>query len=110
MAILLVRFALMGHPSSCPPYQSGDPDEQARPDEASNEVAEPSGQDDPKVAQNGAGDCRPDDAEHDIHQHAHVALHELLCQPACNPADYDRCDPAYCRISHGSSPPTDVKE
>src|SRR6516162_3939601 len=89
--------------SSCrPPHQSGDPDQQASPDEASNEVAEPSGQGDPEVAQNEAGDCRPDDAEHDIHQQPHVALHELLCQPACNSANYDRCDPAYRWICHGT--------
>ena len=33
----------------------------------------------------------PDNTEHDIHDQSHVTLHELLCQPACNPADDDGC-------------------
>src|SRR6516165_10031650 len=94
-------------PSSWPgrsPYQSGDPDQQAGTDEPSNQVAEPSAQDDSKEAQNCACDCRPDNAKQDIRQHPHITLHELLGQPASNPADDDGCDPAYRRISHSSSP------
>jgi hypothetical protein len=87
-----------------PLYQPHDPDQQARADEAGNQVADPSPQNDPKEAQNGAGNCRPDDAEHDIHEHALVTLHELLCQPTCNPPDDDGCDPAYSSVSPPASP------
>ena len=49
------------------PYGPDNPDLQDRADEAGNQVADPSAQDDPEVAQNGAGDdpncicggCRP---------------------------------------------------
>jgi hypothetical protein len=43
-------------------------------------------------------------AEHNIHDQPHVTLHELLCQPACNPADDDGCDPTHSSSSHRSSP------
>ena len=59
---------------------------------------------DPQEAKNGAGNRRPDNTEHDIHHHSHATLHELLCKPACNPADDDGCDPANCWVSHSSSP------
>jgi len=42
-------------PSSWP-YGPDNPDQQDRADEAGNQVADPSAQDDPEVAQNGAGD------------------------------------------------------
>ena len=42
-------------------------------------LAEPSPQDDAEVAQNGAGNRRADNTEHDIHDQSHVTLHELLC-------------------------------
>jgi len=49
------------------PYRPDDPDQQDRADEAGNQVADPPSQDDPEVAQNGAGNCSTDDAEHNIH-------------------------------------------
>src|SRR5260221_8406729 len=79
--------------SSSWPYSLDNPDQQDRADEAGNEVADPSPQGDPEVAQNGAGNRRTDNAEHNIHDQPHVTLHELLCQPACNPTDNDGCDP-----------------
>jgi hypothetical protein len=33
-----------------------------------------------------------------------MLLFMKLCQPACNPADDDGCDPAYSSVFHGSSP------
>ena len=44
------------------PYRPDDPDQQDRADEAGNQVADPSPQDDPEVAQNGAGNRRTDNA------------------------------------------------
>jgi hypothetical protein len=81
-----------------------DPDQQDRADEPGNQVAEPSPKVDPKDAQNEAGNRRPDDTEHDIHQEPHFTLHELFGQPACNSADDDGCDPACLCVVHGSSP------
>ncbi len=80
------------------------PDQQDCAYEAANQVTEPSSQDDPEVAQNGARNYRTDHAEHDIHDHSHVTLHELLSQPACKPADDDGCYPAHSSVTHGSSP------
>src|SRR5580704_1792291 len=85
-------------------YRPDDPDQQDRADEAGNQVADPSSQDDAEVAENGAGNCRSDDAERNIHNHSHVTLHELLCQPACNPPDDDGCYPAHSSVTHGSPP------
>jgi hypothetical protein len=48
--------------SSGRPYHPDDPDQQDRAYEAGNQVTDPSSQDDPEVAQNGAGNCRTDDA------------------------------------------------
>src|SRR6478609_9928086 len=90
--------------SSSGPYHPDDPDQQDRADEAGYQVADPSPQVDPEVAQNGAGNRRADNTEHDIHDQPHVTLHELLCQPACNPANDDGCDPTHSSVSHGSSP------
>src|SRR5258708_38949461 len=90
--------------SSGRPYRPDDPDKQDRADEAANQVADPSPQEDPEVAQNGAGNRRTDNAEHNIHDQPHVTLHELLCQPACNPADNDGYDPTHSSVSHRSSP------
>jgi hypothetical protein len=67
------------------PYRPDDPDQQDRADEAGNQVADPSSQDDPEVAQNGAGNCRTDNAEHNIHDHSHVTFYDFLSQLACNP-------------------------
>jgi len=43
----------MSAPPSGRPYEANDPDQQDRADEAGNQVADPSAQDDPEVAQNG---------------------------------------------------------
>src|SRR5215211_4615089 len=94
-------------PSSWPAtplYRPDYPDQQDRADEAGNQVAEPSPKDDPEETQYGASNRRTDNTKDDIHHHPHVALHELLCQPACNPTDDDGCDPADTRIFHGSPP------
>ena len=75
------RFALLGaaQSSGCAaPNHANDPDQQTGADEAEDQVADPSAKHDPKNTENGAGDRRADDAEHDIHQQAHIALHELL--------------------------------
>jgi len=40
------------------------------------------------------------DHEHDVHQQSHVTLHELLCQPPCDPTDNDSCDPSHSSV-HG---------
>src|SRR6185437_4530601 len=64
----------------------------------------PTAQHDPKNTENGAGDRGADDPEHDIHQEAHIALHELLGQPAGDSADDNGRDPAHFRIVHGASP------
>jgi hypothetical protein len=72
--------------SSGRPYRPDDPNQQDRADEAGNQVAEPSSRDDPEVAQNGVGNCRTDDAEHNIHDHSHATLHECSAgQPAILP-------------------------
>src|SRR6516165_4796163 len=55
---------------------------------------------DTKEAQYGASNRRPDDTEHDIHHEPYFTLHKLFCEPACNSADYDGCDPAYLRLVH----------
>src|SRR5277367_4879941 len=89
---------------ACPLYHPVDRDQQDRADESSNEVAEPSSKANPKEIQNGAGNRGPDDTEHDIHQESHITLHELFCEPARNPADDDRCNPAYLCFAHCSSP------
>src|SRR6478736_1565000 len=86
--------------SSSGPYHPDDPDQQDRADEAGYQVADPSPQGDPEVAQNGAGNRRADNAEHDIHDQSHVTLHELLGQPACDAADDDGCDPTHSSVSH----------
>ena len=80
--------------SSSGPYHPDDPDQQDCADEAGDQVADPSPKGDPEVTQNGAGNRRTDNAEHDVHDQSHVTLHELLCQPARNPADDDGCYPA----------------
>src|SRR5215510_8239686 len=90
-----------------PPYRPNDPDQQARSDKAGNQVAQPSPKDDPKHAQNSAGNRRPNDAKQNIHQQAHVTFHELLCQPPCNPDNDDSCDPAHSTV-HGSPPGKDT--
>src|SRR6516164_1755868 len=59
---------------------------------------------DTKEAQYGAGNRRPDDAEHDIHHEPHFTLHKLFCEPACNTADDDGRNPAYLRVVHGRPP------
>jgi hypothetical protein len=41
-----------------------------------------------------------DNAERDIHDQSHVTLHELLCQPACDAADDDGCDPTHSIVFH----------
>ncbi len=69
----------LGLMSSSWPYSPDNPDQQDRADEAGNQVADPSPQGDPEVAQNGAGNRRTDNAEHNIHDQPHVTLHELLC-------------------------------
>src|SRR6266404_1802907 len=62
--------------SSSWPYSPDNPDQQDRADEAGNQVADPSPQGDPEVTQNGAGNRRTDNAEHNIHDQPHVTLHE----------------------------------
>src|SRR4249919_890041 len=91
--VALGHWLVLDRPA-CPLYRPYDPDQQDRADEPGNEVADPSPQVDPKETQNCAGNRRPDDTEHDIHQDPHFTLHELFCQPACNSADDDGCDPA----------------
>src|SRR5262249_14478747 len=95
-----------GHDSnwSACPYRPPYPDQQDRAEEPSDQVAEPSPKVDTKRAQYGAGNRRPDDTEHDIHHEPHFTLHKLFCEPACNSADDDGCDPAYLRVVHGRSP------
>src|SRR5204862_5216905 len=62
-------------------YGPDDPDQQDRAGEAGNQVADPSTQVDAEGTQNGAGNRRANNAEHDVHDQSHVTLHELLCQP-----------------------------
>src|SRR6186713_1202250 len=81
-------------------YGPDDPDQQDCADEAGNQVADPSPQIDAEGTQNGAGNCRADNAEHDIHDQSHVTLHELLCQPASDAANDDGCDPTHSSVSH----------
>src|SRR5215510_13707281 len=92
-------------PSCCAdPECTDDPDQQTRADEPSNQVADPAAQGDSKDAENGAGNRRSNNAEHDVHHQSHITLHELLSKPACNPADYNGRDPTNCWVFHGSSP------
>ena len=49
----------------------------------------------PKKLKMALATAAPMITEHDIHQDPHFTLHELFCQPACNAADDDGCDPAY---------------
>src|SRR5262249_17217265 len=89
--------------SSClATYRAGDPDQQTCTNEAGNQIANPSAKGDPEKTKDGVGNRCPDDAEHDIHQQAHVTLHELLSQPAGNAAYDNGCNPTYGRVSHGS--------
>src|SRR5262249_5325281 len=48
-----------------------------------------------------ASDCGPNDAEDDVHDKPHLTFHELLGEPASDPADDDGCDPAYLCVVHG---------
>src|SRR5262249_1985863 len=84
-----------------PAYYSNDPDQQTCANEPGNQVTEPSSQIDSKEAKNGARNGRSDDAEHNVHDKSHVTLHELFCQPACDTADDNGCNPAYLWIVHG---------
>src|SRR5215510_4658805 len=102
-SLALGEWLILNCPA-CALYRPHDPDQQDRADKPCNQVADPSPKVDPKETQNGAGNRRPDDTEHDIHQDPHFTLHELFCQPACNSADDDGCDPAYSCVVHSSSP------
>jgi len=74
-------------------------DQYAGADEAGNQVADPSAEMDAHDTQYGARDRRANDAEHDVHEEPHVALHELLCQPTGDRTDDDCGNPAYSRPS-----------
>src|SRR5262245_28272757 len=78
--------------------------ENAGADESRNQIADPAGKIDAEEAEQPIGDRGPYDAEHDVHQNAHWALHELLGQPAGKPADDDRRDPANLFIVHWVPP------
>src|SRR6516162_7518618 len=68
-------------PSNCPcsPDHPGDPDQQARADEPSDQVTHPSRKIDPNHAQNSVSNRCPDHAKHNIPQQPHATLHELPC-------------------------------
>jgi hypothetical protein len=48
----------------------------------------------------GTSDSGAYDAEHNVHHKPHLALHELLSEPAGDPADNDGCDPADLMLFH----------
>ena len=73
---------------------------------AGDEIAEPARQRlDMKKPQNEVGDDSADNAQNDVHEHAHVAAHEFFGQPAGKAADDDCRNPAYALIFHSDFPP-----
>src|SRR5580700_11371608 len=97
------------HSGCAAPDHANDPDQQAGADEPKDQIADPSAEHDPKNTENRAGDRRADDAEYDIHEQAHIALHELLGQPASNSADDNGRDPTNFSIRrHGASPQSEM--
>src|SRR3974390_3116840 len=82
---------------------SSDEDKDARSDEASNRITDPTAAErDTEQAEQPAGDGCPDDAEHYVHHKPHLAFHELLGEPASNAANDDSCDPSNFRMFHGT--------
>src|SRR6478752_5205807 len=78
--------ALSNHPH--------DEDQDDRPDEACDQIADPTGTEpEPHEAEKPTSNSGPDDPEDDVHQKSHVALHELLGKPAGNSTDNDGGDP-----------------
>src|SRR5215216_5190464 len=81
-----------------------DGDENASPNEASNQIADPTCERDTEEAEQPTSDGSSHDAEHDIHQNSHLALHDLFGEPAGDSANDDRCDPADCLVFHRVPP------
>lgn len=52
-------------------------------------MADPTAERDTEKAQRRTSDSGPYDAKHNVHHKPHLALHELLREPAGDPADND---------------------
>src|SRR6185312_10756733 len=99
--VCLIRLALQ-HPA--------DGDEDAGADEADDHIGNPARETEIERRQYRVQDHRTDDAENDVHQEPHIALHELFRGPARYTADDDRGNPPYAVYVHFLSPsPTVIR-
>jgi hypothetical protein len=74
--------------------RADDRDQDASSDEAGNQITDPTAAErDAKRAKQPTRDSGPYDAEHNVHQKAHLAFYELLGEPAADTAKDDGCDP-----------------
>jgi hypothetical protein len=81
--------------------QAGDRNYDASSDEASNQITDPTAAErDAKEAQQPTRDSGPYDAEHNVHENPHLALHELLGEPAGDSANDDGCYPTDLMLFH----------
>src|SRR5262249_6841134 len=72
------------------------------PDEAGNEITDPTGTEPhTNEAEQPTRNSGSYDAQNDVHENSHLALHELLGEPASDSANDDSCDPADLLILHG---------
>jgi hypothetical protein len=86
--------------------EASERDQDTCPDKTRDQVSEPAGQRlDIEDSENPVGDDRAYDAKYYVHDHAHIAVHELLRQPSGETADNDGCNPTYTFVFHGKLPP-----
>jgi hypothetical protein len=92
--------------TTLPSNKPTDEDQDARPDEAGDKVGSPAGAEvDVEGREYEVGDNSADDTEKNVHQQAHIAVHDLFGKPASNAANNDGRDPAYLSVLHVKSPP-----
>jgi len=85
-----------------------DGDEDTCADEADDEIGDPALEPEMERRQYRVQDHRAHNAEDDVHQEPHIALHELFRGPSRDTADDDRGYPPYTVYVHFLSPSTTV--